>query len=122
MLPPPLPDDRSSATNDLYFLDSPTQDLLAVIDACLHNLYDVPRAKQIFDRLRKTRKGDPILDPRLYNSFLEAFVEMATTKEVDKRTLWVEDATFLFEKMENGDEKVNPTPATYAVMLLAWLR
>ncbi|KAG2159045.1 uncharacterized protein EDB93DRAFT_1053847, partial [Suillus bovinus] len=54
ILPTPLPDDRASALNSFYFTDSPTQDQLAVMDACLHNLYDVPRAKQIFEQLRST--------------------------------------------------------------------
>ncbi|EGO20170.1 hypothetical protein SERLADRAFT_477530, partial [Serpula lacrymans var. lacrymans S7.9] len=54
MLPMPLPDDKSSALNDFYFTDSPTRDQLAVMDACLHNLYDVPRARQVFERLRET--------------------------------------------------------------------
>ncbi|KAG0702803.1 hypothetical protein DFH29DRAFT_763387, partial [Suillus ampliporus] len=52
ILPTPLPDDRASALNSFYFTDSPTQDQLAVMDACLHNLYDVPRAKQVFEQLR----------------------------------------------------------------------
>ncbi|KAH7908848.1 hypothetical protein BJ138DRAFT_968798, partial [Hygrophoropsis aurantiaca] len=52
ILPTPLPDDKSSALNTFYFTDSPTQDQLAVMDACLHNLYDVPRARSIFERLR----------------------------------------------------------------------
>ena len=53
ILPTPLPADQKSHLNDTYFTDSPTQDLLAVIDACLHNLYDVPRAKQTFERLQR---------------------------------------------------------------------
>ena len=73
ILPTPLPDDRSSELNQLYFTRSPTQDLFSVMDACLHNLYDVPRAKQIFERLRTENHGDPLLEPRLYNSFLQAY-------------------------------------------------
>ncbi|KAH7922517.1 hypothetical protein BV22DRAFT_966565, partial [Leucogyrophana mollusca] len=54
ILPTPLPDDKTSALNNFYFTDSPTQDQLAVMDACLHNSYDVPRAKSVFERLRAT--------------------------------------------------------------------
>ncbi|KIJ61212.1 hypothetical protein HYDPIDRAFT_68101, partial [Hydnomerulius pinastri MD-312] len=55
ILPTPLPGDGTpTALNNLFFMDSPTQDQLAVMDACLHNLYDVPRAKQVFEGLRKT--------------------------------------------------------------------
>ncbi|KAJ6526585.1 hypothetical protein DFH09DRAFT_880132, partial [Mycena vulgaris] len=31
--------------------DSTTQELMAVVSACLHDLHDVPRAEGIFDRL-----------------------------------------------------------------------
>ncbi|KAI6003177.1 hypothetical protein F5J12DRAFT_680526, partial [Pisolithus orientalis] len=54
ILPSPLPDDRASPLNNFLFTDSPTQDQLAVMHACLHNLYDVPRAKQVFERLRRS--------------------------------------------------------------------
>ncbi|KAG6329701.1 hypothetical protein ID866_9388 [Astraeus odoratus] len=120
ILPAPLPDD--SALNNFLFTDSPTQDQLAVMDACLHNLYDVPRAKQVFERLRRTPTAEHFLDSRVYNSFLEAYVEMATTKEPNDRVLWIEDAWQLYHIMENGEEKVHPTSQTYTIMLLAWLR
>jgi DNA-directed RNA polymerase len=122
LLPTPLPNDRTSPLNDLYFADSHTQDLFAVIGACLHNLYDVPRAKQIFERLRAKKTGDPLLVPQLYNSFLETYVNMAMTKGSDKRPMWIQDACRLFESMEEGTEKVEPTAGTYAVMLLTWSR
>lgn len=122
ILPPPLPDDRKSALNTFLFTDSPTQDQFAVMDACLHNLYDVPRAKQVFERLRKSPSMEHLLEARIYNSFLEAYVEMATTKQPSDRRLWVEDALQLYLIMESGQEKVQPTSQTYAIMLLAWLR
>ncbi|EGN94692.1 hypothetical protein SERLA73DRAFT_61648 [Serpula lacrymans var. lacrymans S7.3] len=122
MLPMPLPDDKSSALNDFYFTDSPTRDQLAVMDACLHNLYDVPRARQVFERLRETGRGDSILESRIYNSFLEAYLEMAYTKEPEDRALWVEEAWQLYNIMEHESEKIQPTTATYSLMLLAWLR
>ena len=46
---PPLPSDRYSELNDAYYTDSPTHDMIAVMDASLHNCYDIPRAKEIFD-------------------------------------------------------------------------
>ena len=90
--------------------------------ACLHNLYDVPRAKQIFERLRKSDIGATLLDARQYNAFLNAYVEMAATKDVENKARWLEDAWSLFDVMERGTEKVIPTAGTYAVMLLSWLR
>lgn len=122
MLPTPLPNDRTSALNEFYFPDSPTQDLVAVMDACLHNLYDVPRATQIFENMRTDKPGEPLLDTRVYNSFLEAFIEMATTKGKAKREFWVKKAWRLFSIMEQGKERVVPTAGTYATMLIAWLR
>ncbi|KAF8550660.1 hypothetical protein OG21DRAFT_1391305, partial [Imleria badia] len=54
-VPTPLPDQsHSTPLSTYFFLDSPTQDQLVVMDACLYNLYDLPRAKQIFERLRKS--------------------------------------------------------------------
>jgi DNA-directed RNA polymerase, mitochondrial len=122
ILPPPLPEDQTSSLNDFYFTDSPTQDSLAVIDACLHNLYDVPRAKQVFERLRKSGKGDATVDVRLYNSFLEAFISMATHKDTENRVLWLEDAWTLFDAMESGKNVPQPDANTYSAMLVAWLR
>jgi len=122
ILPTPLPTDQSSHLNDIYFTDSPTQDLLAVIDACLHNLYDIPRAKQIFERLRKSSKAEIVLNTRLYNSLLEAFIAMATSKDPSNRLVWLEDAWVLFDSMETGMEVASPNATTYALMLAAWLR
>lgn len=122
ILPTPLPDDRASSLNSFYFTDSPTQDQLAVMDACLHNLYDVPRAKQVFHQLRASKSGEPLLESRIYNSFLEAYIGMACIKEPEDRSLWVEEAYQLYDIMEKGIEKVHPTASTYALMLLAWRR
>ncbi|KAG9311110.1 DNA/RNA polymerase [Chiua virens] len=120
ILPTPLPDQcHSTVLNTYFFPDSPTQDQLAVMDACLHNLYDVPRAKQIFERLRKSVSAESLLDTRIYNSFLEAYVEMISTKEPRDSALWVDEAWSLYEAMENGSENIHPTPQTYAIMLLA---
>jgi DNA-directed RNA polymerase len=122
MLPTPLPDDKSSSINDFYFPDSPMQDMVAIMDACLHNVYDVPRAVQVFQNIRDRKPGDPLLDVRVYNSFLEAFLEMATTKEEKRRDFWVEKAWELYNIMESGSEKVVPNAGTYAVLLIIMTR
>ena len=121
-LPTPLPHDQNSHLNDLYFTDSPTQDSLAVIDACLHNHYDIPRAKQIFETLRKGPKAEIVLSTRLYNTLLEAFIFMAASKDPENRLVWLEDAWILFDSMETGMEVAVPDATTYAIMLTAWLR
>ena len=122
ILPTPLPDDVASPATDYFFADSPTQDAVAIMDACLHGLQDVPRAKEMFERIRDTRQGDPILDARMYNVMLEAYLEMATSREEINRSHWLEDAWALYNDMEQGRDNVHPTPNTYAIMLQAWLR
>lgn len=120
IIPPPLPQDKLSEHKDLYYTDSPTRDLIAVMDACLHNGYDVPRAKEIFDGLRAKRTED-IVHPRLYTAFVEAYLNMAL-KEPEKRSLWVDDAWALLDSLFTGSERVAVTTGAYALALVAWLR
>ncbi|PCH42894.1 hypothetical protein WOLCODRAFT_33416, partial [Wolfiporia cocos MD-104 SS10] len=117
ILPTPLPSDQSGTLNDFYFTDSPTQDLLSVMDACLHNLYDVPRAKGIFERLRQSEKGDIILDTRVYNSLLYAYLAMvASSQDLPAQAgIWLEDFWQLFGEVESQPGNVRPTANTYAV-------
>ena len=120
VLPPPLPTDRHSELNDLYYTNTPACDMIAVMDACLHNCYDVPRAKEIFDGLR-AKRSEQILYPRLYTAFVEAYLNMAL-KEPERKALWVEDAWMLLDSLFNGQEKVAVSSGTYALALVAWLR
>ncbi len=120
ILPTPLPRDKDSELNHLLYTDSPTQDLIAVMDACLHNGYDVPRAKEIFDDLR-ARGAEQILHPRLHTTFVEAYLDMAI-KEPEKKSLWVEDAWALLDSLFGGNEKVSVNSGAYALALIAWLR
>ncbi|KAI0063332.1 DNA/RNA polymerase [Artomyces pyxidatus] len=120
VLPTPLPQDQQSSADNAFFTDSSTCDLLAVMDACLHNAYDVPRAKEIFEEMRTKKNSD--LHPRLYNTFLQAYLQLATTNEPHKKALWMEDFWDLFDVMESGSEAVNPTAGTYTLALLAWMR
>ncbi|KAH8982235.1 DNA/RNA polymerase [Lactarius akahatsu] len=120
VLPPPLPCGKHSELNDLYYTDSPTRDLIAVMDACLHNCHDVHRAKEIFDNLR-AKSAEQFLHPRLYTAFVEAYLEMAL-KEPEKKSLWVEDAWILLDSLFSGQEKVAVTTGAYALALITWLR
>ncbi|EMD32823.1 hypothetical protein CERSUDRAFT_26701, partial [Gelatoporia subvermispora B] len=116
ILPTPLPaEGGSSALHDLYFTDSPTQDLVSVMDACLHNLYDVPRAKEIFEQLRSEGRGEMLLDARVYNSLIDAYIQMASAPETQQREMWLESAWELYNEMESGRDKVRPTANTYAL-------
>jgi DNA-directed RNA polymerase, mitochondrial len=120
ILPPPLPLGKDSDLNDLLYTDSPTQDLISVMDACLHNCYDVSRAREIFDDLRASG-AEQILHPRLYTSFVEAYLDMAV-KEPEQKILWVDDAWRLLDLLFSGNEKVPITAGVYALALIAWLR
>ena len=122
LLPTPLPDDKSSALNDFFFPGSPIQDQLAVIDACLHNLYDVHRARQVFEHMRETKPGDAALTTRVFNSFLEAYINMASTKGKEDAHYWIRSTWELYDVMEQGIERVIPNAATYACMLTVWMR
>ncbi|KAJ7041142.1 DNA/RNA polymerase [Mycena alexandri] len=108
IIPPPLPQDYTSEVNDYWFSDTTTQDLMAVMDACLHDLYDVPRAKGIFDRLRS--QSSAALDTQVVNAMLEAYIKMAAQSETE---YWTEAVWELFEAA------VTPSAGTYAVMCLA---
>ncbi|KAF5391949.1 hypothetical protein D9757_003234 [Collybiopsis confluens] len=121
ILPTPVPDTSPSVLNSTWLTSSATQDSMAIMDACLYQLYDVPRAKGIFDRLR-TETWNNALNARLYNAFLEAYVNMTMSKATVNRHFWLECAWELFDNMETGKEKVVPSAGTYATMLLAWLR
>jgi DNA-directed RNA polymerase len=123
IIPPPLPDDvgkRNTSGQFEHYIDTPTQDQLAVIQACLHSLHDVPRAKDMFERMRSLRHGDSILETKLYNSFLHAYLRMADEKDSGNRKMWIEDLWSLYQVMETGYERVEPNESTYAIVLLAW--
>ena len=57
ILPPPLLQDRHSKPNDSLYTDSPTQDIIAIMDACLHNSYDVTCTKEILACAHLVLKG-----------------------------------------------------------------
>lgn len=122
ILPTPLPDDVSSPLNDIRYPQSSVMDQVAIIDACLHNLYDVPRAREIFNRLSAERAGDPILTIQLSNALIAAYLEMATTKEPDRATNWIESLVALYESIESSASPIKPVANTFATMLLVWQR
>ncbi|KAJ3514954.1 hypothetical protein NLJ89_g2072 [Agrocybe chaxingu] len=74
------------------------------------------RARGVFQRLR-TKVGSSLLETRLYNAFLEAYIGMAR-KEEKKRSYWIDEAWRLYDAMEEGLEEVLPNANTYSLMLL----
>ncbi|KAL0061581.1 DNA-directed RNA polymerase [Marasmius tenuissimus] len=121
-LPSLLPESSSSSNRPLWFADSFTQDQMAIINACLHNFFDVPRARSIFDRLRSERGSVTYLEPRMYNAFLEAYIGMASNESEPNKEYWLESAWELYDVIESEMERVAPSEETYATMLLAWHR
>jgi DNA-directed RNA polymerase, mitochondrial len=123
ILPPPLPEDKHSDLNNFFYTDSSTRDLIdliAVMDTCLHNSYDNPRAKEIFEDLR-IKGAEQVLHPRLYTAFVEAYLDMAL-KELEKKLLCIEDVWVLLDSIFSGKERVAVTTGAYALAPLAWLR
>ncbi|KAH7108553.1 DNA/RNA polymerase [Auriculariales sp. MPI-PUGE-AT-0066] len=120
IVPTPLPADRSSPSNSMYFADSSTLDQVAIVDACLFNGYNLNRAKGLFDNMRTSDAADSVLDVRIFNNVLEGYVRYAI-KVPRESDIWLDEAWDLFESMERGQEKATPTAATYAVMLLAYV-
>lgn len=92
--------------------------MTGIIDACLHNLYDVPRAQNVFERLRQ-QAGSSILGSGLYNSILQAYLGMSM-KDPIKKNYWVEEAWKLYRVMESGQDDVQPSVRTYGIILALW--
>ncbi|KAF7290519.1 DNA-directed RNA polymerase [Mycena indigotica] len=107
VLPTPLPHNFRSVQNDIWFSDSETQELMAIMDACLHNLYDVPRAKTIFDRLQAAQSV--AIDSRVVNAMLEAYLKMASQSDTE---YWIKALWDLF------DSFLEPSNSAYAIALL----
>lgn len=124
IIPIPLPDDVTSSTplHDYFFPDTRSQDLIAIMDTCLNDCYDVPRARDIFESTRKrNKKVKYLLNTQTYNKFLLAYTEMASRHE-QHREEWLREAWLLFTKMENNEERVIPNAETYIIMTLTWHR
>lgn len=119
ILPTPLPPNSASVEGyDQWFKDSKSQDMAGIIDACLHDLYDVPRAQNVFERLRQ-QAGSSILGSGLYNSLLNAFLGMSL-KDPIKKNYWVEETWKLYNIIESGEDDVQPTVRTYSIILALW--
>ena len=110
VLSPPLPPTERKARYDKFFPDSHTQDLLAVMDACLWKAHDVARAHRIFKDFIRSTDGRESLKPHLYEELLEGYLIMADSEKPGaKRDKWVEYAWDMYELM-GGDDHLVPKP------------
>ncbi|KAF8918371.1 DNA/RNA polymerase [Mucidula mucida] len=120
LLPSLRPHDSSSTVNVEWYGDTESQDQLAIMDACLHDLYDVHRAETIFENLRAS-KANTLLEVRIYNAFLEAYLQMAQ-REPQTAEVWLGKMWDLYGALESGKAHLAPTASTYALMILSLLR
>ncbi|KXN82382.1 DNA-directed RNA polymerase, mitochondrial [Leucoagaricus sp. SymC.cos] len=118
VLPPP-PSTDSSTRGDTWFADNTIQESMSIMDACLHNLFDVPRAKVIFSQLR-LKASSSLLETGVYNAFIEAYFGMAIQKDVENEDRWLEDIHDLYEVLETEAENSAPSMMTYGLMLRVW--
>jgi len=116
IVPQLYPDTQKSL--NAWYPDTKAIEMTGIIDACLHNLYDVSRAKTVFARLR-AKIGNRLLTTSLYNAFLEAYVGMAQNDKLDRKR-WIRDACELYKIVESGSEGVHPNAKTYSIMLFLW--
>lgn len=121
VLPTPLPSDESSAQDSSYFPRSGYVETLNIIDACMFRGHDMPRARTLFDGLRRAAANDAEgigkVDVAVYNQFIVTYFDLATTRdESDNREALVASAWEIWENLAN--DGVEPDYATYASLLL----
>ena len=123
LLPTPLPEDMPQ--NEAYFPSSKKQQSLAVIAACLRELYDVPRAEDIFNRLRSdSEMGLGVLSVDTYNAILLAYAQLQSenvgtpySQVPYAKKLWG-----LWNTLKQGNEGVYLNSTTIAIACLAITR
>ena len=125
VLPTPLPvGEQDEAEHQRYFPDSNSMALVAIVDACLSNFHDIPRAQSLFADLRRDRKATNFIDVRVFNRFLYAYFTLAEDpntlpKQAEKYRM---QAWELYKSLVENKETVDPNPHTSALMLRGLLR
>lgn len=125
VLPTPLPVSEQDATeHQRYFPDSSVMALMAIVDACLTNFHDIPRAQSLFADLRTDRKAANFMDVRIFNRFLHAYFSQAESPDTSSREAekYRMQAWELYKSMVANEERAVPNPHTSALMLRGILR
>jgi len=117
ILPTPLP--KEDQDEDMVFTDTHTQDMLAVMDACLNDLYNVPRARVMFNRIRDEKHF--VLNVDIFNRVMEAYFGLAE-KDATERVKWLTEGWSLYHEMLDPESTVKPDQRTYACLFDAWAR
>jgi DNA-directed RNA polymerase len=122
VLPTPQPPESELTKHgETWFSDTATQESMSIMDACLHNLYDVSRAKIIFNQLRQNAASS-LLETGVYNAFIDAYFGMATQKDVENEEIWLADIYDIYDLLETEAENTAPNKMTYGLMLRVWLQ
>ncbi|KAG8746033.1 DNA-directed RNA polymerase [Ceratobasidium sp. 414] len=123
LLPTPLPD--TEVQDDMYFPSSQKQQSLAVIAACLRDLYDVKRAEYVFDHLRQdATAGSSVLTVDTYNAFMLAYAQLQGEGIGDhkEQASWASKLWDIWRTLEQGEESVSLNSTTVAIAFLALVR
>ncbi|CAE6461591.1 unnamed protein product [Rhizoctonia solani] len=124
LLPTPLPEDLPQ--NEQYFPSSKKQQSLAVIAACLRDLYDVPRAEEIFNRLRgEAETGASVMTIDTYNALLLAYAQLqaeGTPLAEQVRAQWAEKLWNLWQVLVSESDRVALNETSMAIAFLAHVR
>jgi hypothetical protein len=121
VLPTPLPGDESSAQDSYYFPRSGYVETLNIIDACMFRGHDMPRARMLYDGLRRAVANDTEdmrkVDVAVYNQFIVTYFDLATSRdESNNRNALVASAWEIWENLV--DDGVEADYTTYASLLL----
>ena len=125
VLPTPLPvGEQGAAEHQRYFPDSSAMALVAMVDACLTNFHDIPRAQLLFADLRRDRKATSSLDVRVFNRFLHAYFTLAEdpNTSIEPAQNYRMHAWELYKSMVENKETAEPNSHTSALMLRGLLR
>ncbi|KAG8771324.1 DNA-directed RNA polymerase [Ceratobasidium sp. 428] len=123
LLPTPLPETENQ--DDMYFPSSKKQQSLAVIAACLRDLYDVKRAENVFDRLRKdATAGSGVLTVDTYNAFMLAYAQLQAEGIGDHKEQagWANKLWDIWNTLVTEEESVSLNSTTIAIAFLALVR
>lgn len=125
VLPTPLPvGEQGAVEHQRYFPDSSVMARVAIIDACLADFYDIPRAQSLFAELRRDRKATKFMDVRIFNRFIHTYFLLAEDTKTSPRETekYRVRAWELYKSMVANEEQVVPNPHTSALMLRGLLR
>lgn len=122
VLPTPRPPKYSAPSTSEYnkfFPETVTLDKFAIMQACLKNNLDVPRAHQLFTEAVQNKKLQPLLDTQVYNAFLMGYFNYAEEQEQagHQAKAWRTEVWRLYDSMEVARAKIEPDLNTYVIML-----